>query len=233
MEKKKGFMSFMKNLVNKEDTAMEHEEDHHNVEVGLESVALIDPEKPYYAMLLVNSYLQFSFVFERVTNKEATASSMNKFVPAAIEKLAVIVKDFESTLRLDETQIGQLTDSINLIEEGMKEYFSFKEKVDSIEDKLKVLAPMAYGEKYQIDGLVRSGELFNPASCDRYMQSIPKIASRIEFINQTVHKLEVNEALEDSDVTEINKWFKSATNFNNVVDSDISTIKEILLEART
>lgn len=233
MEKKKGFMSFMKNLINKDDTTMEHEKEYSDVGGGLESVALIDPEKPYYAMLLVNSYLQFSFVFERVTNKETTASSMEKFIPASIEKLAVIVKDFESTLRLDETQIDQLTNSINLIEDGMKEYFSFKEQVDSIEDKLKVLAPMAYGEKYQIDGLVRSGELFNPASCERYMQSIPKITSRIDFINQTVHKLEVNGALEDSEVTEINKWFKSTTNFKNIVDSDISTVKEILLDART
>lgn len=233
MEKKKGFMSFVKKLINNEESVLNNDNSESEIAAELELDKSIDPDKPFYAMLLINSYLQFIFVYERVTHKDEANNSVSEQIPEAIEELAMIVKDFESTLKLTELQIDQLDDSINLIEQAMDSYFSFKEQVETIEEKLIVLAPMAYGEKYQIDGLVRLGELFNPESQDRYMQSIPKIVSRIEFVNQTIHKLEANELLQESVVEEINKWFKTAINFKNVVDSDISTVKEVLLDVRT
>lgn len=232
MEKKSGFLSFMKKFINKEETTLSDDHAEQEIAAEIELDEIKNPENPFYAMLLINSYLQFLFVFERVTNKDEPTSSINELVPTAIEALAVIVKDFESTFKLTESQIDELENSINLIEQAMDSYFSFKSQVESVEEKLIVLAPMAYGEKYQIDGLVRSGELFNPESQDRYMQSIPKIVSRIEFVNLAIHTLESNELLKNSVIEEINKWFKTAINFKNVVDSDISTVKEILLDTR-
>lgn len=231
MEKKNGFMSFMKKFISKEKEVT-NEDVSLEVATELPANSPIDPEKPFYAMLLVNSYLQFLFVFDRVTNQDDESSSIREMVPIAIKKLAVIVKEFESRLKLEDAELNQLEESLHLIEQEMKNYFTFKEQVESLEGKLKVLAPMVYAEKYQIEGLVRSGELFNPDSCEQYMQSIPKISSRIKFVNLMVHKLESNEPLEQVNTEEINKWFKSAINFESVVESDISTAKEIFLDSR-
>lgn len=221
----------MKKVINKEKEEVSGEGKQDDM-VNEAFVGGIDPQDPYYAMVLINSYLQFLYVFERVSTNEKESDLLTMTLPDCIEVLAIIVKAFEETYRLEVEQIDALDGTVELIEGELEAYFSFKEKVDSLSEKVKVLAPMAYGEKHQVDGLVKSGELFNPESRDRYLQSIPKLTERINLVNKAMHTIDIEAPLEGDVAEEVNQWFKRTEHFKNVAEADLAQVKEILNDVK-
>ncbi len=185
-------------------------------------------EYQYNGYVLLYGYLQRLFVSEKVK----AMLSMEDYKEEKTESLKLLLNELGEigtyfyinkslTEEYKEFLLG-LTDKVHNFAEEYKEQIK---TADSLDDKIAVVASTLYAEEHINSGIIRMGEMFNPAIQDRYLQHLPYYRQRVGWVNSVVHKKVEGSDLSADDSSKINDLYMDITRCIDGIDKDFQSMK--------
>ncbi|MEK3888877.1 hypothetical protein [Bacillus sp. FSL K6-3431] len=184
----------------------------------------------YNGIILLNSYLQRLFVFEKINSMLENSNEhiqINTISPL-LDTIEEIGNEFNRTKQLSQEDKEKAHLIIGETRKLMKTYLHNISTYTNFEEKIAIAASTIYGEEHINNGVIKLGELFNSEILDRYMQQKPYHQKRVALINHIVHKKVIDNLLTDDEMIQIEKWYDDVIQNKNGIESDLDTINRFI-----